>query len=119
MQQIACRLQGNQGESPWKRVCNDMDSLTQPTTKQGEWQLGPTSIMTKCAQTLAADATWYCRESEITQCDFFFFPPAAQSMVATVTLKIHKVRLTFKAFLINDNGIVLRSLCQTEKLASE
>lgn len=42
-------------------------------------------------------------------------------MVATVTLKIHKKRdrLTFEAFLINDNGVVLWSLCQTEELASE
>lgn len=41
-------------------------------------------------------------------------------MVATVTLKIYNVtRPTFKAFLINDNGVVLWSLCQTEKLASE
>lgn len=41
-------------------------------------------------------------------------------MVATETLKIYNVkRPTFKALLIDDNGVVLRSLCQTEKLASE
>lgn len=40
-------------------------------------------------------------------------------MVATVTLKIHKVRPTFKAFLVDDYSVVLRSLCQTEELASE
>lgn len=45
--------------------------------------------------------------------------PAARSTVATVTLKIRKVRPTFKAFLVDDYGVVLRSLCQTEKLASE
>lgn len=116
MQQIACSLQGNQGGSPWKRVCNDMNSLNQPTTKHSHWQLGLTSIIAKCAQTLAAEATWYWRESEVTQCDLFL-PP--RSMVATATLKIHKERPTFKAFLIDNYGVVLRSLCQTEKLASE
>lgn len=46
---------------------------------------------------------------------------AAWSLVATVTSKIsiHKARLTFKSFLVDDDGIVLWSLCQTEKLASK
>ena len=116
MQQIACSLQGNQGGSRWKRVCNDMNSLNQPTTKHSDWQLGLSSMMTKCAQTLAAEATRRWRQSQITQCDLFL-PP--RSMVATATLKIHKERPTFKAFLVDDYGVVLRSLCQTEKLASE
>lgn len=47
--------------------------------------------------------------------DLFPLPP-----VATVTLKTCNVRRpTFKAFLVDDDGVVLRSLCQTEKLASE
>lgn len=72
--------------------------------------------MTKCAQTLAAEATWWLeRIGDYTTGSF----PAARSMVATVTLKIHKVRPTFKAFLIDYDGVVLRSLCQTEELAPE
>lgn len=121
MQHIACGLQGNQGGPPWKRVCNDTDSLNQPTTKHGDQQLGLTSIMTKCAQTPAAEATRCWRGSQITQCDLLLLPVSrpADLWLPQWPQRSHKVRPTFEAFLIDDDGVVLRSLCQTEKLASE
>ena len=69
-QHIACGLQGNQGGSPWKRVCNDIDSLNQPTTERRA--ASPHVRDDKvCAQTLRPhEATRSCRESQI------FFPDA-------------------------------------------
>lgn len=84
----------------------------------GEGRRGPGGVMTrirslgtsKCVQTPRLPGGANPR------------PPADGAAVAAATVKVQPARggrPTFEAFLVHDDGVVLRSLRQAEELASE